>query len=486
MDNFYVACHLGVDRGRVMLGTLQKSQLLLCEIRRFDNVPVEEGDSLQWNIAHLHGEMLEGLRGIGAHEEPVDGISCSSWGGDYLLFDRDGALMTPAYHHADARTAAGMKNVCARIPWATIYEETGVQGAGASTLFQLGAEPSRRLGRATHLMPIADGFNYLLAGIARVERSMASTTQLYNPVTRDWSVRLLEALGVSRRLFPEVVPAGTVLGDLRKELERETGLEGAQVVSSCSHETAAGLAGLPIVPGEAWAYLRWGSSTLLGTQVGSPVINEASREWRFTNEAGHGGSICFQKETAGWWMIEECKQFWREKDRELADDVVMHLAIAAEPFESLINLEDPRFREPGDMPLKIQAYCKETGQHVPRKPGPILRCILESLALSYRKTVCEMEHLTGQTFKRVYMFGDQPNMLLMHFTANALQVPLTIASPDVAAIGNVVVQALALGHIKSIDQAREIVRNSFKSQTIIPHATAWNEAYERLTQLLAA
>ena len=485
MNRFYVTCDLGIESGRVLLSTLHKDKLTISEVRRFQNVPIAEKHSLQWNIPQLYQEILTGLREISVYEEPVDSISCSSWAGDYLLFESDGSLVSPTYHHRDPRTEAGMKEVLSKVPWETIYEETGGHQTTMNTLFQLGAEKPRRLKR-TRLLPIADGFNFLLSGVPRIEMSLASTTQLYNPVTRTWSDRLSKALRLPPELFAHVVPAGTKLGALRPEIMKETHLEDARVVASCSHEMAAALAGLPVDRNENWVFLRSGTWAVMGTSLIGPIINEASRESNFNNETGYGGSVHFYKHVVGLWILEECKRFWKEKDRELYDDVLTHLAIAASPFECLIDPADPRFLTPGDMPLKIQAFCRETNQAVPRKPGPILRCVLESLALQYRKTLQELEVLTGRKFTRLFLLNGSSSNLLFHFIANALQIPLVIAPADTTAIGNVIVQALALGHIDSLDNARELVRQSFKTETITPHAAVWNAAYDRLAELAPA
>jgi rhamnulokinase len=196
--------------------------------------------------------------------------------------------------------------------------------------------------------------------------------------------------------------------------------------------------------------------------------------------------VRFSKQLPGLWVLDECRKYWRERDREIDGDLLMHLATSCEPFECLLNLADPRFETPGDMPLRIQAFCRDTGQPVPRKPGPIARCILESLALLYRKTLHEMSCLTGREFSRVYIMGEKGNKLLHHFTANALQIPVLIAPPNVIAIGNIVVQALGLGHIGSLEEARDMVRSSFRMETIMPHAAAWDAAYARLAELTPA
>jgi len=486
MDNFYVACDLGAESGRIVLGSLRKGKLALCETRRFENVPIKEKNSVQWNIPQLYQETLEGLRGIGAHEEPVDSISCNSWAADYMLFEADGTLITPTYHHSDPRNASGMKEIFSKVPWETIYDETGVQKVPTNTLFQLGAEKSKRLHRNHRLMSVADGFNYLLAGVARMEMSAASTTQLYNPATKAWSEVLLRALRLPPELFPQVVPAGTKLGVLRPEVAKETGLDDPEVIASCSNEIAAALIGLPIAKGESWAYLQMGSSATMGTQLLGPIISSEARDLNFANELGFGGSVRFSKQLPGLSILEECKQFWKEKDREIDADLLMHVAISCEPFESLINFADPRFQTPGDMPLKIQAFCRETNQTVPRKPGATTRCILESLALLYRKTLQETEQLTGRKFQQLYLLNASPTSLLSHFTANALQIPTVITPPSIASIGNLIVQAIANKHIASLDEAREVIRSSFKMDTIVPHAAAWDAAYNRLSELVPA
>jgi rhamnulokinase len=482
MNNFYVACDLGAEIGRVMLGTLHDGNLVLSEVRRFQNSTLKEKDSVLWNIPPIYQEILTGLREISTYEETIQSISCYSEAADYLLFEEDGSLNTPIYHGSDPRGAAEMKSVLDKIPWETIYNETGVQKLPSNTLFQLAAEKSRRLKKAAHLLPIADGFNFLLSGVARAEMSLASTTQLYNPVSRDWSEKLITALKLPAKVFPQIVPAGTKLGALRPEVVKETRLEGTEIVASCSYELAAALAALPVSPGENSIFLRSGPNVLMGTELLAPIISDESRETHFTHTTAFGGSVHFQKPVVGLRILEDCKRYWKEHDRELDDEILKHLATSCPPFESLINPDDPRFQTPEDMPLKIQAFCKETNQNVPRKPGPITRCVLESLALLYRKTLQEIESLTGRRFARLYLFGGSATHMLYHFTANALEIPVVLAPPNAAIIGNVLVQALAQGHLESIDEAREIVRNSFKMETITPHPTVWTEAYDRMVE----
>ena len=337
----------------------------MSEVRAFPNVPVQEKDSLCWNIPQMYQEILDALRSVGTYDEPVDSISCTSWAGDYLLFDTGGSLITPVFHHADPRTAAGKKQILSHISPEALYDETGVQPTATTSLFQMAVD--KRLKRAAHFLPMADGFNFLLGGVPRIEVSQASHTQLYNPVTNAWSQQLLVLVRVSPKVLPEVVSAGTELGPLRADVAKETRLEDARVIASCSHEIAAAMAGLPLHEGEDYAFLRPGNSSLLGTQLNCAMVTQAAREMGFTNEIGYQGTVCVHKQTLGLSILEECQKSWKQTDREIDADLLSHLAGSATPFESLIDPNDPRFLTPGDMPQKIQAFCKETGQAVPRR-----------------------------------------------------------------------------------------------------------------------
>ena len=485
MEKLYVVCEFGPRTSRIMLGSLNNNRLRLGELHRFANPITTEKKALQWNIPALFQEIMKTLAELGKQEANVAGISCTSPGGDYLLFDADGTLLSPVFHQDDPRSATGMKAVLDKIFTETIYQETGLPNRAGSVLFQLGAETSKRLKHAAKLLPFADGFNHLLGGNAVAEESLASTTQLFSPVTKTWSQRLANDLRLRAGLLPDVVSAGTRLGPLRADIAKQTGLNDVQIVASCSSELAASLSGLPLNHGRDWAYLRIGSETLIGTEVPDPIINADTQARGYANETCLGGATNLYRRTIGISILDECRRFWIERDRELCDDVLMHLATTSTPFEALIDPTDPRFAQPGNMPQKIQDYCRETEQEIPRKPGEIIRCVLESLALHYRNVFQDTEKLTGNRFGRVFLFGASENSLLNHFIVDALQVPAIIASPDAAAIGNVVVQALALGHISSLEAAHEILRSSYKIQGIVPHQTCWHSAAERMAELTA-
>jgi len=484
MIKYYIACDFGAESGRVMLGVLSPGKLMLSEVHRFANEPIRDKNGLYWDVPRLFQEMLTGLEKVSQRDDPIAGISCDSWGVDYLLFEQDGTLITPTHHYRDPRCEAGMKAFLSQMPWEALYQETGIQKLPLNTVFQLAAENPKRLRQAHQLLPIGDGFNYLLSNVSRVEVSMASTTQLYNPVARTWSSKVLGALRLPPRLLPPIVGSGTVLGPMRPDFARQSAFQETKVIASCSHDTGAAVAALP-ASGENWAFLSSGTWSLMGVELPEPMITEEARELNFTNEIGYGHKVRMLKNIVGLWIVQECRRHWAEREQELDYQVMTHLAGAAQPFQALINPADPRFLTPGDMPQKVAAFCKETHQIVPRKPGEIIRCVLESLALYYRKTLKEIERLTGRKIEKLYVVGGgTKNTLLNHFTANALQIPLVIGPTEATAAGNILVQAIALGQLKSIEEARAVVQESFTCEIIQPHAAAWDAAYARLTQFL--
>jgi rhamnulokinase len=285
-------------------------------------------------------------------------------------------------------------------------------------------------------------------------------------------------------LLPEIVPSGTVLGPLSAAVAQETGLDSeTRVVASCSHDTGAAVAAVP-AQGENWAFLSSGTWSLMGIELPEPVINERSRKLNFTNEIGYGHSVRLLKNIVGLWIVQECRRYWAEQQQELDYEIMTHLAASAPPFRSLINPTDSRFLGPGEMPEKIAAYCRETQQPVPKKPGEFIRCVLESLALLYRRTLLEIEELTGRKIGRLHVVGGgSKNSLLNHFTANAVQVPVVVGPAEATSVGNVLVQAMAVGDLGSLAEARQVVRDSFKCEVLQPHVGAWQAAYERMEAL---
>lgn len=480
MSNLYVACELGADRGRVMLGALEKEGgMTISDAGEFDQLVRTDEGVTQWDVNWIYEQVVHSVRSIAAQQVPVRGISFHTSAPDCLLFDETGTLLAPATRANEAAGLAQLKKIQAKVPLEIFYEQIGTQPGAQSALCQLAAESGRRLKKAAHALSLADGFNYLFSGVPRAESSQATQTQFYNPSNKAWSGLLLKAAEVPERLLPPVASAGTVLGHVRPEVAREAGLDDARSVVACSNELGSVLAALHIADGANWAFLWPERTSLLGTRLDSLFISDIAREMKYSNLVGFDTCVGFYKSWVGLKLIEQCHQTWSAQDRTLDNEVLLHLATSAPPFESLIDPGDARFAAATDMPQAIHAFCRETNQEPPRKPGPVLRCLLESLALQYRKGLIELEYITGSKFGHLYVLGEKSDSLLNHFLANALQIPVVVISESAAAVGNVALQALALGHLTSIDEARPLVRHCLRPHVINPHATAWTEAYDR-------
>ena len=486
MATYYLACDLGADSGRLMLGTLDNGKISLEELHRFPNGPVKTSGALHWDFSGLLEQLKTGLKKAAARQLPIASISTDSWGVDYVLYDERGLVMPPVWCYRDSRTAYGVENVRAKVDWPTTYAETGIQFMGLNTIYQLGAEPPERLARAKQLLLIGNAINYFCSGVARNEISLASTTQLYNPQTKTWSKRLLDALKLREDLFAPICPSGTRLGPMKKNLATETGLPQIEVIASCSHDTGAAVAAVPASGGN-WAYLSSGTWSLVGVEWPQPVINDQARALQFTNEIGYGGSVRLLKNIVGLWIVQECRRHWAKEGKKYDFATLEKLAADAPPFVSLFNPDDPRYLSPDDMPRKIAEFCEETGQPVPANHGAYVRCIYESHALFYRVVVRRLERLTGKKIERLHIVGGGSQATTLNqCTANALKIPVIVGPTECTALGNILVQAIALGHLPSLAAAREVVRNSFELKTVTPQDSAqWDAAAARFEKLLS-
>jgi rhamnulokinase len=488
----YLAIDLGAESGRVMLGTLSEGKLALEELHRFANRAVVVNGSRRWDFLHLYAEIVEGLRKAGALNLPIRSLSTDSWGVDYgFMKGREPFLSTP-YQYRDERTDGAYEKM--PVSREEIYSATGIQFMSLNTICQLHTDLLERpeiLGFADRFLLIADLVNHLLGGEAVAEASLASTTQLYNPLGHDWARELIENLGLSPGIFPKIVPSGTRLGVLSPELQEETRLGPVAVTATCSHDTGAAVAAVPASDEPGWAYLSSGTWSLLGVESPVPVLTEEARALNFTNEVGHGGTIRLLKNVAGLWILQECMRFWRESGEERSYADLVPQAASSPALVSLINPAEARFQKSGGttasggMPARIAEYCRETGQPVPETPGAIARCILESLALVYRKTIGELEQLTGKPVSRIHIVGGGTrNQLLNQASASATGRKVITGPVEATAAGNILIQALAAGDISSLTEGRGIIASSFPQEIYEPEdASVWETAYKRFTQL---
>ena len=481
MEKHYLAIDLGAESGRVMLGSLADGKLTVEEIHRFANQPVTIQGTLRWDLLNLFAGAKAGLKKAADRGVAISGVSTDAWGVDYVLFKEKEAMVTNAFHYRDSRLDGVMEKVFAKVPADRIFAETGIQFMQINTLYQLWTDAQTRpevLEWADRFLNVGDYFNYLLSGTPAGEASLASTSQLYNPVKKDWAWDLIAALKLPKKLFPDLVPSGTRMGPLQRDVALETNLKNTQVIASCSHDTAAAVAAVP-GQGQDWAFLSSGTWSLLGTELGAPIIDAVSRKYNFTNEAGYANTIMFRKNIVGLWIVQECKRAWEAMGNKYSYDELTAMAEAAEPLRSLIRPEDERFGKPGRMPGKIADYCRETGQPVPTDPGSFIRCALESLALLYSKTLSECADATGRKFKTLHVVGGgSRNRLLNQFTADAVGLSVQAGPVEATAIGNLLIQAKTLGH--ETGDIRSVVRRSFPVEVFVPNdAGAWHGAAKR-------
>lgn len=486
-ETHYLACDLGAESGRVMLGTLSGGKIALKEYHRFPSAVVNVAGSLRWNVLQIFEEIRTGLRAAGKEGLTISSVSTDSWGVDYVLLKEGEPHLTVPFHYRDGRTDDGFERVFAKIGADAVFESTGIQFMAFNTIFQLNDDVENRpevLALSDGFLNIADYLNFLLSGVARAEESLASTTQLYNPKEKTWAWNVVSAIGLKASLFPEIVPSGTVLGPLRPEIAKNSGLKGLQVVASCSHDTGAAIAAVP-AEGSDWAYLSSGTWSLLGVESSHPVINTKSRALNFTNEIGYGGTTRFLKNIIGLWIIQECRRTWADEGQEFDYSTLTNLASEAPALRSLIYPNAPRFSKPGDMPEKIAAYCRESGQTVPSSPGEFVRCTIDSLALLYRQTLEELVAITGTPITRLHIVGGgSRNALLNQAAADATGRTVLAGPVEATAIGNVLIQALAMGHLSSLEELRTVVRNSIIPEVHTPsHSTEWEDAYQRFGKL---
>jgi len=484
---YYIACDLGAESGRVMLGVFDQGRLDLEEVHRFPNGAVRLHGSLRWDLLGLYREMLHGFRIVAARGLPIAGLGVDSWAIDYGLRRGHEPLLRPPYHYRDPRHDKAFR--AARNPLFDqfVFAHTGIQFLSINTIYQLLADQAQGDGMleiADRILLIPDWFHFLLCGCEAAEESNASTTQLYDPRLRRWSDELITRFGFPRRLFADLVPPGTVLAPLRPEVREVTGLGEVPVIAGCTHDTAAAVAAVP-AQGEDWAYLSSGTWSLIGVELNGPLINEAVQAANFTNEVGYGGTIRFLKNIIGLWLLQECRRAWAHKGHDLDYAKLAELAATATPLKSLIHPDDSRFQAPDEMPSAIRTYCLETNQPAPGTPGEFARCIFESLALLYRVRLDELERLTSRKVKVLHIVGGgSRNELLNQCAANATCREVLAGPVEATALGNVLSQSLALGHIHDLAAARAIVRDSFVLHAYHPQEPElWSSARDRFARL---
>lgn len=467
-----LAFDFGASSGRAIRAVFDGEAIAYEEVHRFENVPVTVGGHMCHDVERIMGEIRVALEKAG----PVDSLAFDTWGVDYGLLDGEGRLLRPPCHYRDGRTAGAVEQGLQILPAGELYAETGNQIMEINTLFQLMRENPEG---AQTLLFMPDLFAYLLSGAKVCERSIASTSQMLNPTTGDWSGRVMAAFGVDRGLFPPLTDGGTVTGEY----------QGIKVVTVAGHDTQCAVAAMPVSGKQEGtpAFLSCGTWSLPGCELKSPVLTEEGARLGISNELGAGGKVNCLKNISGLWLIQELRRNLAETDRKYSYNELETLAGESCPFRSLIDPDAGEFAAPGGMPEKIRACCRRTGQPVPETVGQLVRCIYESLALKYRVALEQIGRCTGRHFDVLHLLGGgTKDGFLCRLTADSLGIPVKAGPVEATALGNVLLQLMALGELESVEEGRRIIARTEPVKCFEPnHTEEWEEAFARFIQIFS-
>lgn len=480
MTKRVLAFDFGASSGRAIIGQFDGKKITLEEVHRFSNDPVSVGGTVYWDVLRLFHEIKQGIikaRMAGG----FDSIGIDTWGVDFGLIDAEGKLMENPVHYRDTRTAGLVDEAFKTMPKEKLYGITGIQFMELNTLFQLISLKKYRpwmLDRADKMLFMPDLFAYMLTGKMCAEYSIASTSQLIDLETKSWSKDILDAFGISESLFAPLVKPGTVLGMLSPEVCEECGVEPVPVISVCGHDTQSAITSVPCEDGK-FAFLSSGTWSLFGTELEKPIVNETSMNINITNEGGFDDSTGFLKNIIGLWLIQESRRQWQRQGEDYSYADLEREALAAEPFKCFIDPDAPEFVPHGNIPKRVQEFCKKTGQYVPETVGEIMRCIYESLAMKYKLTFEKLRECTEQDYPVIHVIGGgTKDGLLCQLTANSCNRTVKAGPIEATVMGNVAVQLMSDASISNIGQARKIVADSSELKTYEPQNVAeWEKAY---------
>ena len=483
MNKNFLAFDFGASSGRAILGRLNDGVLTMEEIHRFSNDPVELCGHYYWDTFRLFFEIKQGLiKYANGDYGKLDGIGIDTWGVDFGLLGKNGELLGAPYHYRDKRTDGMMQEAQKLMPRREIFDHSGVSFEFFNTVNQLLAmkkQGSAALEGAQDLLVIPDLFAYFLTGKKGTEFCEATTSQMVDPATRDWSKDIIKAMGLPEHIFGKIEQPGTMRGMLLPEICKEVGLDPVPVYVVASHDTNSASAAVP-AEGENWAFLSSGTWSLLGIEVDEPVVTDVTYENNFSNEGAVGGKYNLLSNIMGLWIIQQLRADWERMGDKLSFPDMVKLANEATPFKCFINPDAPDFVAPVGMEERIKEYCRKTGQAVPETRGEVIRTAYESLALKYREAIDGLEEITGKKIEVLHIVGGGcQNLLLNQMTANAIGRKVITGPAEGTAMGNILVQALGEGSIKDIAELRKVVKASVETGEYNPdNAEAWSAAYE--------
>lgn len=484
-----LAADFGASSGRVMLGGFDGKRFSVKEIHRFSNDPVFLGDTMYWDVLRLFHELKQGMAGAKQYGQAVS-VGIDTWGVDFGLLNEQGKLLGNPVHYRDRRTEGMLQEGLKRAGRERLYQITGNQFMEINTAFQLMAmkrDEETLLGQARTLLLMPDLFQYFLSGNKSSEYSIASTTQLFDARRRCWSDELMERLGIPAGIFLPAVPGAAKTGVLRRQIKEELGLADMAVTAVAGHDTQSAMAAVPAEEKD-FLFISCGTWSLFGTETEEPVISETSLKHNLTNEIGIGGACSFLKNIIGLWLVQESRRQWRREGREYSFGQLEAMAAGAKAIPSVIDPDAPEFVPAGDVPCRIREFCGRTGQMVPESEGELVRCINQSLALTYRKAMEEICACTGKTYKAIYVIGGgAQSAMLCQMTADACRVPVAAGPVEATVYGNLMAQYMALGEIRDLAEGRQILRASIIPKIYLPEDNGfWDEAYERYLRISGA
>lgn len=479
-----LAFDFGASSGRAMLFTLDGGKLNIEEMHRFSNDPVMVNGEYHWDVLRLFHEIKKGInKTVNAGHADIEAIGIDTWGVDYGLFNENGSLLANPYHYRDTRTDGMIDEADKAIGKRYIFDRTGIQFNFFNTIFQLMAAKKNgdsALSCAKKFLMMPDIFNFFLTGVMKNEYTEASTSQLLDPVKKEWDKELIEKAGINPDIFCDIVKPGTVIGTLTDEICEELGCPKIPVIAVGSHDTASAVASVPAGDDYTYAYISSGTWALMGCEIDEPCVNDATFKYDITNEGGVGDKIRLLKNIMGLWIIQESRRQWEREGKELSFNDLEQAAWKAEPFKSFIDPDYVAFATPGNMPEKIRKFCRDTNQAVPEGEGEIIRCIAQSLAFKCRMTLEALEDILGKKIDVIHMIGGGiKDSMVCSFIAHATGRKVLAGPVEATSTGNAIVQFMSLGKIENLTEGREIIKNSFPIKTYEPEdSDKWNAAYE--------
>lgn len=475
-----LAFDFGASSGRAILGIFDGEKIELREIHRFSNDPVQINGTVYWDVQRLFFEIKQGI--LKAKEAGgFDSIGIDTWGVDFGLLRKDGTLVENPVHYRDSRNEGMVEKAQKYMSKERMYDITGIQFMDFNTIFQLLSLKENRpyiLEEADTLLFMPDLLGYMLSGVKSTEYSIATTSQMVNLETKDWSEEILDTFGIDKRLLTPIAPTGAVIGQLSDEICEELGVPKADIVSVAAHDTQSAITAAPCEYDD-FAFISCGTWSLFGTEVEKPIINEVSKKLNVTNEGGYGYTTAFLKNICGLWLIQESRRQWMREGTEYSYAELEKLALECEPFKCFIDPDAPEFAPMGNLPKRVKEYCRKTGQYIPQTVGEIMRCIYESLALKYRYTFDGIKECTGKNYDRIHvMGGGTKDKLLLQMTAQSCNVNVYGGPIEATALGNVAVQLMSCGAIKDIKEARKIIAKGENLKLYEPIDNGeWEKAY---------